>query len=317
MSRGNEMITTVTLNPCIDKTIYIDNFVYGGMNRVQETRLDPAGKGINVAMAYKNLGGGVFCTGFNFMDGGRCITELLNKSGIVHDFVNVNGKLRTNLKIFDLSQKNVTEINETGHPVTGDDLLGLLEKITSIRKDISTLVLSGSVPTGVPDSIYAKIIRIMKNHSIRCVLDAEGDLLYNGCVAKPFLIKPNLHELENTLGAKLHSLKEIIKAARKFIDMGVKLVAVSLGKEGALLLDEAQIFRSLAVHVDVKGTSGAGDSMIAGFCLAIENGLETYDILRYGMAAAAASCMNEGTMLCERNDFDVFLSRIAVQKISE
>ncbi len=312
-----DMIATLTLNPCIDKTICINNFVFGGMNRVKETRVDPAGKGVNVAMAYRNLGGDVCCTGFNYDDGGQLVTDLLDKSGIRHDFVNVKGKLRTNLKIFDVSQRIATEINEPGYPVTENDLSKLLKKITEIKRGISTLALCGSVPQGVPNSIYAQIIGMMRSLSIRCVLDAEKELLCEGSLAQPYLIKPNLHELESAVGIKLKSMSELVKAARKFIDMGVSIVAVSLGEDGALLVNETQVFRSPVVRVEVKGTAGAGDSMIAGFCLAIEKSLSADDLLRYGMAAAAASCMNEGTMLCKKDDFEVLLRRVKVKKVIE
>jgi 1-phosphofructokinase len=309
------VLAALTLNPCIDKTIYIDNFVYGGMNRTVESRIDPAGKGINVAMAYRNLGGDVYCTGFNYDEGGRHIADLLDKSGIRHDFINVNGKLRTNLKIFDLSKRVVTEINESGYPVTEDDLSELLKRITRLKSGVSTFALCGSVPKGVPDSIYAQIISLLKSLSIRCVLDAEGELLCKGSKAQPFLIKPNLDELESVSGIKLQSTSEIIRAARKFIDMGVSIAAVSLGENGALLIDETQVFSAPAIQVEVKGTAGAGDSMIAGFCLAIENSLPADDMLRYGMAAAAASCMNEGTILCKKDDFEALLCKVEVRKV--
>jgi len=311
------MIATLTLNPCIDKTLYINNFVYGGTNRAMEMRVDPAGKGINVAIAYENLGGDAYCIGFNYDEDGRHITELLDKSYIRHDFVSVKGKLRTNLKIFDISQRTVTEINESGNPVTEDDLSILLKKVTRLKRDISTLVLCGSVPVGVPDSIYERIISMMRDLSIRCVLDAEGELLRRGSLALPYLIKPNLYELESALGIKLQSISEIIKAARKFIDMGVSIVAVSLGENGALLISETQVFNSPAVNIEVKGTAGAGDSMVAGFCLAVEKHLAPDDMLRYGMAAAAASCMNEGTILCKRDDFKALLNKVEVRKVIE
>jgi len=311
------MIATLTLNPCIDKTIQINNFVYGGTNRAMETRVDPAGKGINVAMAYKNLGGDVYCSGFNYDEGGLNITELLDKSGIRYDFVSVKGKLRTNLKIFDISRRTVTEINESGNPVTEEDVSVLLKKVAALEKNVSTFALCGSVPVGVPDSIYSQIIRTMGNLSVRCVLDAEGELLRRGSLAQPYLIKPNLHELESVLGMKLQSLSEIVKAARKFIDMGVSIVAVSLGENGALLIGETQALSSPVVNIEVKGTAGAGDSMIAGFCLAIERRLAPEDMLRYGMAAAAASCMNEGTILCKRDDFEILLNRVEIKKVNE
>jgi 1-phosphofructokinase len=286
------------------------------MNRVVENRIDPAGKGINVAMAYKNLGGDVYCTGFNYDEGGRHITDLLDKSGIRHDFVNVKGKLRTNLKIFDLSKRIITEINESGYPVTEDDLSELLKLIIKLKSGVSTFALCGSVPKGVPNVIYAQIIGMLKNLSIRCVLDAEGELLCKGSQAQPFLIKPNLHELESVFGIKLQSTSEIIRAAKKFIDMGVSFVAVSMSENGALLIDEAHSFYSPALSVEVKGTAGAGDSMIAGFCLAIEKSLHADDMLRYGMAAAAASCMNEGTLLCKKDDFESLLCKVEVRKVT-
>lgn len=311
------MLATLTLNPCIDKSLYFSNFVTGGTNRVRKTRLDPAGKGINVAIAYKNLGGDVSCTGFNYDEGGHLIVQLLEKSGIAHDFVNVTGKLRENLKIFDQSQNIVTEINEQGYPVSEDHISELFKKMTALKGRVSIISMCGSVPEGVPDSIYAQLIKLMKSLSIQCVLDAEKNLLLKGSLEKPYLIKPNLYELESAFGLRLKSKRETLAAARKFIDMGVEVVAVSLGENGALIVSETEAYESSALQITVKGPAGAGDSMIAGFCKAMEEGLAIDEMLCYGMAAAAASCMNEGTLLCHKNDFLSLLDKVEVRKIKE
>ncbi|MCM8901700.1 1-phosphofructokinase [Caldicoprobacter algeriensis] len=311
------MITTVTLNPCIDRMVTVERFIYGGLNRIIDSRMDAAGKGINVAVALHQLGEKAFCTGINYTERGHMIRELLDRAGIPYDFVEVEGEVRVNLKVFDLSQGVVTEINESGHPVSPQHIQELMDKIDIYAAKSSMMVFSGSVPRGVPTSIYKDLMEQANRHGIMCVLDAEGELLLEGLKAQPYMIKPNLYELEKAVGKTLTTHGEIVRAARRFIERGVRIVGVSMGSRGAMIIDENETYYAHPIAVEVKGTAGAGDSMVAGFCLALKEGAGLEDMLRYGVAAATASVMREGTLLCTRDGFESMLPRVEIEKVSD
>lgn len=309
------MITTVTLNPCIDRMVTIEKFIYGGLNRIISSREDAAGKGINVAVALHQLGQEAFCTGFNYTERGHMIRELLEALTIPYDFVEVEGAVRVNLKVFDLSKSVVTEINESGYPVSFEHIQKLKDKIEAYAPLSSMMVFSGSVPRDVPLSIYGELIELAKKHGTLCVLDAEGGLLLEGIKAQPYLIKPNLYELEKATGETLTTYGEIARAARLFIEKGVRIVGVSMGSQGAMIIDGNYAYYAHPISVEVKGTAGAGDSMVAGFCMAIREGLELKEMLRYGVAAATASVMREGTLLCTRQGFEAMLPKVVIEKV--
>jgi 1-phosphofructokinase len=309
------MITTVTLNPCIDKTVTIDGFTYGGMNRIIDSRIDPSGKGINVAIAYSQLGGQALCTGIKYRINGDLIEQRLDRAGIAHDFVTVKGEVRVNHKVYDRSTQVVTELNESGHMTDADALVELKDKLMAHCRDSDILVLSGSAPRGVSTTIYRELLQTVSGLPIKTVLDAEGELLLHGLEGKPYIIKPNLFELETALDIKITSHQDIIKAAKVFLDKGVKIICVSLGGQGAIIIDENNGYYAPALKVDVKGTTGAGDSIIAGFCLAMIEGLNLKDMLRYGVAAATASIIREGTLMCTREDFQKILPQVKVEKL--
>ena len=309
------MITTVTMNPCIDRMVTIDSFTYGGMNRILESRIDASGKGINVAIAYTQLGGKALCTGINYSERGNLIVELLERKGIYHDFVNVDGEVRINHKIYDRSQQVVTELNESGYPVDDVALEKVKEKIITHSRESQILVISGSVPRGVPKTIYRDLLKGASHLPIKTILDAEGSLLLEGIKEKPNIIKPNLFELESALNIKITSHSEVIKAASFFLDKGVEIVGVSMGEEGAIIVNENHAYYAPGLKVDVKGTAGAGDSIIAGFCLAMKEGLGLEEMLRYGVAAATASVMREGTLMCTREGFESILPKVKIEKL--
>ncbi|NLJ40659.1 MAG: 1-phosphofructokinase [Clostridiales bacterium] len=309
------MITTVTLNPSIDKTVVVDSFIYGGTNRIVDTRIDAGGKGINLAVAFSQLGGKARCLGFNYDGGGEVILAALEKRGINNDFITLDGDIRINQKIYDRSKQVVTELNELGLPPNIDDLSILKKRVVRDSEGSGILVLCGSIPEGVPKTIYRELFEAVAHLSITTVLDAEGDLLREGLKAKPYLIKPNLFELETVLDEKITSPYEAAKAAKRLLDDGIKIVCVSLGSDGAVILDTDEAYYAPGLKVKVRGTTGAGDSMLAGLCLAHEEGLGLEDMLRYGIAASTASVMKEGTLLCTKEEFDGMLPKVRIKRL--
>lgn len=310
------MITTLTLNPCIDKTINVNGFKYGGLNRVVSTRADVSGKGINVSIAVHQLSEKTKCLGFNFTDSRDVMTKSLEKSGIEYEFIDVEGTLRTNVKVFDLQNEVMTELNENGHYVNEEAISLLSELVKEEAKVADIMVFNGSAPKGVPKDTYKLLIEAVKDSGVKTVLDAEGDLLLEGIKASPYFIKPNLFEFENAFNVKVTGKKDIVRVAREIIEKGVKIVCVSLGEEGAVLVSQDEAWFAPASDIKVKGLQGAGDSLVAGICIAINKGLEIREMLRYGVAAANASLIREGTLLCTKEDFENMLPKVSIENIS-
>jgi 1-phosphofructokinase len=305
------------MNPCIDKTITIDAFEYGGLNRVKSSRRDIGGKGINVAAVYTNLGGEAQCTGINYQTGGDFILNRLDEMHIRHEFVTAPGELRENLKVFDPSRAVVTEFNESGWPVGAEQVTAVKNKVRILSQESGIMVFSGSVPKGVSFAVYRELMQECDASRCRMVLDAEGQLFLEGLKAQPYLVKPNRFELEKALGMELNTYEETASGARRILDYGVQIVCVSLGSDGALIVDKKDAWFAPALPVQVKSTVGAGDSMVAALCLAIEQGRPLDEMLRMASAAAAASVMTAGTLLCSRQDFDALLPQAAAIHLND
>ncbi|WP_444642898.1 1-phosphofructokinase [Caproiciproducens sp. R1] len=309
------MITTLTLNPCIDRTVTVDGFTYGGTNHVENFRCDVSGKGINVSIALNNIGEETRCLGFNYMDGGSLLTDFLNSEKISNDFLNVNGQLRTNIKIFDKKASVMSELNESGNFVNGDCIADLVKKVEEYLPKTSLLVLDGSVPPGVSKDIYKTLTDKAREYGVKTVIDAYGELLLEGIKAGPYLIKPNKDELEEAFGEKIQSKEDAVRVARKIIGQGVGMVCVSMGKGGAMLITEEKAYFCAGTDIEVKGVQGAGDSLVAGMCYAIVHGLSCAEMLRYGVAVAHGSLTLEGTQMCTLESFQKMLPLIHTEEI--
>ncbi len=309
------MITTVNMNPCIDRSVMVSDFQVSALNRVLETRIDVCGKGVNVAAALKNLGSSLVCIGLNYSQNKEELENRLQKEGIPYEFVEAQGRIRTNIKVIDVKNHNLTEINERGGAVSAENLEELHRLVRKYAEKSNILVISGSVPGGVTSDIYQKMIENVKDLPVRVVLDAEKELFLNGLKAGPYLVKPNLYELETACGCTCRNHQEIAAAARKVIALGAEVVCVSMGEDGAMIVDREEAVYAPAIAREVKGVVGAGDSMAAGCCLAMEKGLALPEYLRYAMAAAAASLMLEGTAMCRKEDFLYYLDKVKLEKV--
>ncbi len=306
------MVVTVTLNPCYDRQTVIARLTHGGMNRVINTRTDAAGKGVNVSAALKNLGADSLCTGFNYRENGAALTRYLDGLKIAHDFVDVPGAVRTNIKLFERDTSVMTEINEPGGDVPGEYADELVEKAAALCADGPILVLSGSRPGNVPPGIYA---RIMESASGRVFLDTEGDALLAAlnCARPPFLIKPNLFELETAFNVKLPDKLAVTDFCRReILPKGVAYVCVSMGGDGALLISAGGAWFAPALDIPVRGLAGAGDSMVAGMVYSLLRNAPPEEMLRMGAAAASASVVREGTLLCTGEGFGEMMGRVKV-----
>jgi 1-phosphofructokinase len=308
-------VITVTLNPALDKTVIIDSLNIGGLNRVKTAKFDPGGKGINVANVLNNFGEGVEATGLIAGTQGQLLLEYLNQAGIKSDFYKVAGETRTNLKVFEEHSSVITEINEPGFIVTEKDLTCFVEKLSDLLNHASFLVLSGSLPIGAKDDIYYNFIQLANSKGVKTILDADGKALQNGIKAIPYAIKPNVYELELLTGRKMSTVKEIVDAARQLTDMGIEIVAVSMGSEGAVVINNTDSFHVRTDRITPKSTVGAGDSMVAAFVYTILNNYPLDEAAKWASAAGTATATKPGTEVCTLKEVREFIPKVQVEKL--
>ena len=311
------MIGALCANPCVDRAVTIEKFTYGGMNRIQESREDGSGKGVNVALACAQLGMEAACIGFIATSRGELIINRLNNSGCQNEFVPTSGAVRVNTKVLDRSTGIITEINESGNAVTPAEIDCLMELVVRWATRCEYMVLTGSPPPGCPDDIYKNIILECRKAAPGCrmALDAEGVRFARGLEAKPFMVKPNRYELELLCGRELPAIQDIHEEAMKLIASGVELVLVSLGGDGAYVTDGNQAWCAPAPAVEVRSTVGAGDCMVAGMLLGLTQGWPMEEAFRFGMAAATSSVTTVGTQLIDVQAFKGFISQIEVRRV--
>ncbi|MBQ8518684.1 MAG: 1-phosphofructokinase, partial [Agathobacter sp.] len=285
------MIYTVTFNPSLDYIISVDGFALGKTNRTTSEQMLAGGKGINVSTVLTNLGIENVALGFVAGFTGKELECMVKESGIICDFITLkNGCSRINVKMKDFDG---TEINGMG-PVIGEEaILQLMQQLSRLQEG-DTLVLAGSIPSSMSDSVYRDIMSKLKDRGINFVVDATKDLLLNVLEFHPFLIKPNNHELGEIFGIELTTRESVVPYARKLQEMGARNVLVSMGGEGAVLLDEAQkVYMLSAPKGNLVNAVGAGDSMVAGFLAGWTEKKDYAYAFQMAVAAGSASAFSE------------------------
>ncbi len=285
------MVYTLTLNPAIDYVVNLDYYKCGEVNRTSGEKILAGGKGINVSTVLTHLGIETNALGFLAGFTGEIIKKLLDADNVNNDFIFMNnGYSRINVKI---KAEEETEINGQGAEISARELDLLFDKLNRLNKD-DVLVLAGSVPKCISSDIYCEILKKANKKEVITVVDATGELLKKTLKYKPFLIKPNNFELEELCGYSLSNEDDIITAAEQLQGLGARNVLVSLGADGAVLLNEnKEILLRKAVRGNVINSTGAGDSMVAGF---LAGWLEKNDYkyaLDMGVAAGCASAFSE------------------------
>ena len=293
------MIYTLTLNPALDYVMRLPTIREGETNRAVSTDLQFGGKGINVSRVLAELG--VESTALGFVAGftGDALTAYLTERGIRTDFIRLpEGLTRINVKLkTPEGLRSETEINASGPDILPKDINALLDKLDTLTLG-DTLVMAGSVPKALPRDVYRRFMTVLKDRRIRFVVDAEGAALTVTLPYRPFLIKPNRAELEGIAGRPLTTDGDLTVAAAELQRLGARNVLVSLGGDGALLLDEhGEFHRAAALPIVPVNTVGAGDSAVAGFLAGADRGYEY--ALKLAMACGAATAASEGLATAE------------------
>ena len=286
------MIYTVTLNPCLDYLVAVQNFQSGRVNRAGYERITPGGKGINVSYVLNILKQDNLALGFVGGFTGAEIERLMDKDGIRHDFVHLkHGNSRIDVQMLDGIESS---IHGVGPCITQEDIDALCQQLQQLQ-DGDTLVLSGAVPRGARDTIYSDILRSVEHKDLYVVVDAKGPLLLNTLKYRPFLIKPNLQEMIDIFYLDVETMDDIIRYAKNLQDMGARNVLVSLGADGAVLVTETgEIYRHSAMTGKVHNTVGCGDSMLAGFLVGYHQNHDMVQAFQLSLAAASANAFHDG-----------------------
>ncbi|MCR4999271.1 MAG: 1-phosphofructokinase [Lachnospiraceae bacterium] len=285
------MIYTVTFNPSLDYIVSVDHFTVGAVNRTNTELMFPGGKGINVSMVLKNLGFDSIALGFMAGFTGKEIVRLLEEKEVKSDFINVaEGISRINVK---LRSDEESEINGMGPAISKADIDKLYAQLDKLQ-DGDALVLAGSIPSVMPESMYMDIMDYLKDKDLKIVVDATKDLLMNVLAYHPFLIKPNNHELGEIFGVTLKTKEEVIPYAKKMQEKGARNVLISMAGEGALLVTEdGQVFESMPPKGKVKNSVGAGDSMVAGFIAGYLSKQDYEEAFYMGLCTGSASAFSD------------------------
>lgn len=285
------MIYTITFNPAIDYIVSVPDYKSGAVNRSSSDKVLAGGKGINVSTVLNNLGCENTALGFTAGFTGNEIKRILSGMGVKTDFIELQeGYTRINVK---LKSSEETEINGQGPDISQDEIEKLMKKLDSLE-DGDYLVLAGSIPKSLPDSIYCDIMKRLSAKKLNIVVDATGDLLVNVLKYHPFLIKPNNHELGEIFGRELKTDEEITECAKELQKKGARNVLVSMAGDGAILVSEdGNVLKSLPPQGKVVNSTGAGDSMVAGFIAGYLEGKEYKKAFLMGLSAGSASAFSE------------------------
>ena len=286
------MIYTITLNPALDYVMRVGHLRYDDINRSDSEAIYYGGKGINVSVILKRLGIGSRALGFTAGFTGGELKRLLQADGIDCDFVDAaNGCTRINVKI---KADVELDVNANGPEISGDEIELLMSKLDCVKEG-DYLVLAGSIPKNMPPDIYERILNRLDGKGVNIVADATGELLLRVLKYRPFLIKPNHHELGDLFGVKTETEDQIGIYARKLREIGARNVLVSRSKDGAILYDEnGGVHYIGTVPGPVVNSVGSGDSMVAGFIAGYLRSGNYSEALRMGAACGNATAFSEG-----------------------
>ncbi|MBQ8394059.1 MAG: hexose kinase [Clostridia bacterium] len=307
------MILTVCMSPSMDVTIELDAFNVGKTNVVKSKTVFYGGKALNVAIGVARLGGEAYTTGLMYNENGYMFENALDKEGVSFSFVWNEGRVRENYKFID-SRSMLTEVNDVGAAVSKEKTEEVLETVRKLSARSSVTVLSGGLPKGLDESYYGRLAAAVDKRSLR-IVDAVGWRMLSALNEGADLVKPNLDELENTLGRHIGSKEDMLEGCYELLDRGAKRVLLSLGKKGAVITDGSRSYYCKSLNVAVNSTVGAGDGMVAAAALKLEQGAPLSDILRAGVAAGTATVMTVGQLSFTKEKYEEVLANLQVSEL--
>jgi tagatose 6-phosphate kinase len=310
------MLTTVTLNASVDKLYLVKKVALGSVMRVYSVKNSAGGKGLNVARIISLLGEEPFALGITGGKTGEYLEELLKRDEIQYDFAKSPNETRACVNVRDQSSGVQTEFLEAGEEVPSEVLSDFMEKYLKALSHSSVIVLSGSLPPGVPKDYYADLVEAAKNAGKKVIADTSGAALRCAAKALPTLIKPNLDEIQELSGREIRGISDAARAAKELFHLGVPIVAVSMGAEGVVVASEEGAYLGSPPKLQAINTVGCGDSLVAGFAVGLKRRKPLKEMIRLAVTAAAANALSEETGNFDPVDYMEILPKVKVEKLS-
>jgi 1-phosphofructokinase len=312
---SDQQMVTITLNPAIDQTLSIPGFAAGRVNRVAESWAHAGGKGVNVACCLADLGVEVTATGFLGADNAEIFETSFAQRGIADRFVRIPGRTRVGIKIVD-ERSQTTDINFPGLTPAKRDLSELFKRVDDLAESGGWFALSGSVPAGVPSTVYARLIDRIQSKFGEVVLDTSGRPLREALKSTPEILKPNVDELGELVGRTLKTLADIRAAGESLLKLSTRLVVVSMGGEGAMFIDHYHTLLARPPKVVVRSTVGAGDAMVGGILYGLRHRLPPVDFARVAVASGAYAVTRLGPGIEDRDELQRLIEQVEVEKLA-
>lgn len=307
------MILTVCMSPCTDVTIELDSLNVGRTNVVKSKSLSLGGKALNVAIGVARLGYKSYVTGVMYNDNGYMFENALHKEGVPFTFVWNKGRARENYKFID-SRSMLTEVNDVGEEIGAEKPEEVLSLVRTLSEKSNITVLSGGLPRGVDGTYYGKLAAAVDKSCMK-IVDASGLRVFSALNVGADLVKPNLEELENTIGRRVENKEDMLAGCYELLDRGAKRVLLSFGKHGAVITDGKDNYYCKSLNVAMNSAVGAGDGMVAAAAIGLEQGAPLEDILRSGVAAGTATIMTVGDVSFTKEKYNELLSTLQVKRI--
>jgi len=312
----NARIATVTLNPAIDRTVFVPNFKAGQVNRVEREQSDAGGKGVNVASVLADFGFAMAATGFLGAENSYIFEQLFARKKIEDRFVRITGRTRTGIKIIDEVHQETTDLNFPGQAPSEADVASLFQLVEGLTADYPWFVLAGSIPAGVSSSLYRNLIEIIKAKGRAVALDTSGEGLHRALPAAPTLIKPNLDELRELTGQSLSTQARVVEAAQSLLRQGIQTVVISMGAEGAIFVEADEVVLAQPPQVAVVSTVGAGDAMVSGTVAGKTLGLSLAECARLATAFSANTVSQVGSGLPSLDVIENLKSQVTLRHLN-
>jgi len=306
------MIYTITLNPTLDITIDVEELVYDDVNKVIGENRRPSGKGIDISRVIKELGGETTALGFIGGYRGLELEGILINEGIICDFIRTSSETRSNIIIHQKKKRLKTLLSTSDPGLSTLDISLFLDKIKVIPKG-NYVVISSGYPIGINDSLFPQMITNLNERGVRVILDADGDVFKKGIHARPYMIKPNIHEFSRLVNKQIKDVGEIIEHARPLLD-NMDVIVVSMGQKGALAITKEETIQAIPPAVKVRNSMGAGDSLIAGMAFMLSMGNTIEDALSLGVACGTASTLNHTYSIVTKKDVEEIKNFVTIKK---
>lgn len=308
------MIATITFNPAVDKRYYIEGISIGLVQRVKEVENTAGGKGVNLSRVAALMGESVAATGFIGGTNGQFIEEEIEKLGIENRFVKIKGQTRCCLAIID-NAGNQTEFLEPGPEIGEKDYKNWLEVYKKLLEHTKILTISGSLPVGLKSHVYSDIIHLAGEKGVSVFLDTSGDALLKGIAAKPYFVKPNMDEIGVITGKTANTEKDIIEGIGYISKMGVKIITVSMGKEGSISYFGGSCYRAVPPCIEAVNSVGSGDAFTAGMAVAHSRGMDIINSIKLATACGSANAMENRTGYVSPENVERIFKEVKVIKM--